>query len=55
MTVSNWMPEQFDWRSTSSSIRRDMGESFLFEVYNYLDWKDTNKSKIYVSKHPEFC
>ena len=53
MTVSNWTAENFDWKSTSSSIRRDMGESFLFEIYNYLDWKDTDKSKIYVGDNAE--
>ena len=30
-----------------------MGESFLFEIYNYLDWKDTDKSKIYVGDNAE--
>ncbi|EFX80396.1 hypothetical protein DAPPUDRAFT_304103 [Daphnia pulex] len=50
MTVSNWTADQFDWRSVSSSIRKNFGESFLFEVYNYLDWKDTNKSSIYVDQ-----
>ena len=49
MTVSNWTADQFDWKSVSSSIRKSLGESFLFEVYNYLDWQDTNKSSIYVS------
>lgn len=48
MTVANWTADQFDWKLASTSIRRDMGESFLFEVYNYLDWKNTNKSSIYV-------
>jgi hypothetical protein len=48
MTVSNWTADQFDWRSVSLSIRKNFGESFLFEVYNYLDWKDTNRSSIYV-------
>lgn len=48
MTVSNWKADQFDWKSVSTSIRRDLGESFLFEVYNYLDWKNTNQNSIYV-------
>lgn len=50
MTVANWTADQFDWKLASTSIRRDMGESFLFEVYNYLDWKNTNKSSIYVDQ-----
>lgn len=49
MTVSDWRADQFDWKSISASIRRDFGVSFLFSVTNYIDWKDTNKSSLYVS------
>lgn len=49
MTVSNWTEDRFDWREASASIRNTLGESFLFEVSNFVDLENTDISTIYVS------
>ena len=50
MTFSNWTQKDFDWRKASQSIRVNLGESFLFELYNTLDTNNTDVNVIYVRR-----
>lgn len=50
MTVSNWTEDRFDWRKASASIRNTFGDTFLFEVSNFVDVNNTEFSTIYVSE-----
>ena len=49
MTVSNWTEDRFDWRKATASIRNTYGDSFLFEVSNFVDVNNTDFSTIYAS------
>lgn len=51
MTVSNWTEDRFDWRKATASIRNTFGKSFLFDVSNFIDVKNTDISTLYVIKY----
>ena len=50
MTVSDWNAQQFDWRSSLTSLRRMLGANYLIYIYNHLDSNDTDSSAIYIDQ-----
>lgn len=48
MTVSDWSESSFDWRRAGPTIRSNIGDSYLFSVYNHADSNNTDSSSLYV-------